>query len=167
MDNEQAIHPYRAAWETRDLTGWAGALSPDVELWSPIIRKPFRGVTAATELFEVLFGIFSEFRITREFQDGDVAAFFWNGKVGGRVIEGTDLITTDERGKISEIRVLIRPLVDIATFAAAIGPAVARRRGRVRGVIAMVLVAPLRPLLTAVDLVATRLAQGGAPADRD
>ena len=154
-----AVHPYRAAWETRDLDVWIEALAGDVVLVSPIIRKPFHGRDPARQLFEILFGAFSDFRITHEFNEGAVSAFYWTGDLKGRSIEGSDLITSDEDGRVTEIRVLVRPLVNIATFAAAIGPPMARRRGRLRGAIAKVLSMPLRPLLIAVDFAATRLSQ--------
>jgi hypothetical protein len=154
-----STHPYRAAWEKRDLDAWLDALAADVVLWSPILRTPFRGQVAAAELFDILFSAFGDVRITHEFASDDVSAFFWRADINGRVIEGTDLIKNNEEGKISEIRVLIRPLIDIATFAAAVGPPLARRRGRVRGLVARLLSAPLRPLLAAIDYMASRLSQ--------
>ncbi|MDQ4143147.1 MAG: hypothetical protein M3198_05255 [Actinomycetota bacterium] len=129
-------------------------------LGSPILRKPFKGIEAATELFEILFDIVGEMEITHEFHSEGTSAFFWRGDLNGRVIQGTDLITTQADGKISEITVLIRPLVDIAIFAAAIGPPLARRRGRLRGALTKLLSLSLPPLLRTVDLVASRLAQG-------
>jgi hypothetical protein len=155
----RSSHPYRAAWETRDLDAWMNALAADIVLWSPILRKPFRGQEAAAELFDILFAVFGEVRITHEFATDDASAFFWNADVNGRVIEGTDLVKRDEDGKVSEIRVLIRPLLDIATFAAAVGPPLARRRGRLRGIVTKLLSAPLRPLMAAIDIMASRLSQ--------
>jgi len=63
----------------------------------------------------------------------------------------------DEQGKIAEIRVLIRPLVDIAVFASAIGPPLAARKSPIRGVLVRVLMLPLRGILTVTDTVASRL----------
>jgi hypothetical protein len=82
---------------------------------------------------------------------------FWRTNVAGRVIEGTDRLRYDEHGKIAEIRVLIRPLVDIAVFASAIGLPLAARRSPVRGVLARLLMLPLKGVLTVADTVAFRL----------
>jgi hypothetical protein len=60
--------------------------------------------------------------------------------------------------------VAIRPLVGIAIFAAAIGPALAAKHGRARGLVARLMTFPLTALLTFVDLTATRLAQRRAGA---
>ena len=154
-----APHPYRTTWETRDLQEWIDVLAPDVRLRSPLIVRPFSGREAAIELFEVLFEICGDFRITHEFAASDSHAFFWRAEIGGRSIEGADLIKSNDEGKITEITVLIRPLVDIAAFAAAIGPALARRRSPIRAVLARLLGAPLRPMLVVVDAIGSRLAQ--------
>jgi hypothetical protein len=150
-------HPFRAAWRTRELDTWIEALSQEVVLHSPVVRTPFRGRAAATELYGVLFEIFGEVVITGELADADSHAFFWQASIGGRVIEGADLLRYDEQGKIAEVRVLIRPLVDIATFAAAIGPPLAARRSPVRGALVRLLMLPLKGLLSIADIVASRL----------
>src|SRR4051812_49525431 len=85
--------------------------------------------------------------------------FAWRGEIGGRVVEGADFVRADARGKITEIRVFIRPLVDIGVFAGAAGPPLARRRGRLQALVLRALTLPLRALLAAVDAVAPRLAQ--------
>lgn len=152
-----ATHPFREAWSTRDLDAFAAALSPDVVLHSPVIRAPFSGREAAVELYGVLFEAFGEFEISEEFAAGDAQAFFWQGELQGRQIEGTDLIRLDDQGRIREVRVMIRPLLDIAAFAAAVGPMLAGKRGRVRGLVVRLMTLPLKGILTVADAVATRL----------
>jgi hypothetical protein len=150
-------HPFRAAWLTRDLDAWADHLAPDVVLHSPVITAPFRGREAAIELYGVLFEAFGEVDITDELAAGETHAFFWRGDLGGRRIEGADLIRLDGQGKISEVRVLIRPLVDIGTFARAVGPRLAGRRGAIRAFALRLLALPLGAILAVADFVASRL----------
>jgi hypothetical protein len=152
-------HPFRAAWQTRDLDAWAGALAPDVELYSPVITSPFRGRDAAIELYGVLFDALGDVDITDEFEAGDTHAFFWRANVGGRRIEGADLLRHDTQGKITEVRVLIRPLVGIGTFAGAAGPPLAAKQGRARAWLLRTLTLPLRAIFAVADLVASRLSQ--------
>jgi hypothetical protein len=130
-----------------------------VVLHSPIVRSPFVGRAAVAELYEVLFGALGEVDFTDELADGDTHAFFWRADVGGRRIQGADLVRVDPQGKISEITVLIRPLVDLAVFAGAAGPPLARRRGRIRAAVLTLLTLPLRALLGLADVLATRLVQ--------
>jgi len=149
------------AWRTRDLDAWAEALAPDVVMHSPVIRTPFNGRDAAVELFGVLFDTLGEVNITDELLDGDSHAFFWRAQIGTRTIEGVDLVRSDEAGRVSEINVMIRPLVDIATFAGAIGPQLAAKRGPLRGPLVRLLNAPLRSIFILVDFIASRLTQRG------
>jgi hypothetical protein len=152
-------HPFRAAWRTRDLDAFAGALAPDVELHSPVITTPFRGREAAVELYGVLFDTLGDFDITDEFAAGDTHAFFWRANVGGGRIEGADLLRHDAQGRIAEVRVLIRPLVGIGTFAGAAGPPLAAKRGRARALLLRALTLPLKAMFAVADVVASRLSQ--------
>lgn len=156
-DAQARAHPYLTAWRTRDLDRWGDALAPDVVMHSPILRRPFAGREAAVELFGVLFDVLEEVEITGGFVEGDSHVFFWKANVGVSRIEGVDLIRSNQEGKICEIKVMIRPLVDIATFAAAIGPPLAAKRGAGRALLLRFLSLPLRAILLAADAVASRL----------
>jgi hypothetical protein len=151
------LHPYRMAWQTRDLAAWAEALASDVVMNSPVFRAPFTGRNAAIELFGVLFEVLGDVEITHEFHQGQVDVFFWHATLGIRGVDGVDLLRRDGDGKICEITVLIRPLINIAIFASAVGPALAAKRGRVRGLAARLLTVPLTPFFALIDLVASRL----------
>ncbi|MDQ3982442.1 MAG: nuclear transport factor 2 family protein [Actinomycetota bacterium] len=149
-------HPYRRLWETRDIGALRDALTEDVVLRSPLIVAPFEGRAAAIELFEVLVGALEEFEIAAELRGDEGDVFWWRAAAGGREIEGVDLIRM-EGGKIAEIRVLVRPLIGLGTLAAVIGPPLAARRGRLRGLVARPMVASLRMMLAFADVVSTRL----------
>ena len=153
------VHPFRAAWQTRDLDAWSSNFAPDIVLHSPMIQAPFRGREAATELYGVLFEALGAVEITHESSDGDAHAFFWRAESGGGSIEGADLIRADEQGRICEVRVLIRPLAGIATFAAAAGPPLAAKRGPIRARLLRLLTLPLKAIFAGVDFLAPRLTQ--------
>jgi SnoaL-like domain len=154
-----SIHPFRAAFETRDLDAWIGALAPDVVVHSPIIRTPFTSRDAVAELYGVLFNALGQLDISDEFAVGDSHAFFWRVDIDGRWVEGADVVRHDEHGMICEITALIRPLADIAVFAAAVGPPLARKRGWLRVPLLRLLTLPLRAILIIADAIATRLVQ--------
>lgn len=150
-------HAFRTAWRTRELDPWMQALSPEVLLRSPVLRKPFTGRDAARELFGVLFEAFGAMQITSEFGDDASHTFFWRGELAGRCIQGVDLLRYDAEGRIAEISVMIRPLVDFGLFASTIGPPLAARRSPARGMLLRVLAYPLNGILLAADAVASRL----------
>lgn len=156
-----AEHPFRLAFETRDLDAWVTHLADDVVAYSPMFRTPFKGRELLRDLYDTLLDAFESFEITHEFRDGASAAFFWRGQMRGRTIDGVDLLRQDERGEIYEITVFIRPLVALADFGAGAGPPFARRIGRVRAVVARLVAGPLRTLLVVTDAVGTRIVLAG------
>jgi hypothetical protein len=151
------VHPFRAAWETRDLVAWADALAPDVVADSPMLTTPFAGRDTVVELYSVLFETLADFQINHELGDGDARAFFWHATAGNRRIEGVDLVRINEAGKVCQITVWIRPLVAIAAFGSAVAPPLAAKRDRLRGQLARLISAPLRWVMALVDLIAPRL----------
>ena len=155
-------HPFLTAWDERDVRAWRDALAPDVVVHSPLLRSPFVGREAVAELYGVLFELFGDVEVTDHLAAGDTSAFYWRGTVDGRTVEGADFVRSTPDGHISEIRVLMRPLVSLGTFTAAMGPALARREGRRRGSLVALVTAPIRTLFLAIDAVATRIGQRGS-----
>ena len=154
-----AEHPFRAAWRTRDLEAWAENMAEGIVLYSPIIKATFDGRAAAIELFAVLFDVLDSFEITDEFAADDAHVFFWRASARGRSFEGADLLRHDSDGKIYEVRVQVRTLIGIGHFGAALGPALARRHGPIRGALLRVSSPLLSAVFAMVDATATRLTQ--------
>lgn len=151
------IHPFRAFWETGDLDAWTDAMEPDVVLHSPMITTRFDGRETAAELYGVLFETLDDFEVAEEFSAGDSYACLWRANAGGRRIEGADFISSRPGGKIAEVRVLIRPLVNIAAFATDVGPALAAKRGRPQAATVRFFNLPLRMIFALADAVVPRL----------
>ncbi len=150
-------HPYRHFWETEDLRMWEEALAPDVVIHSPILSSPFLGRAAAVELFGVLLEALDDFELGHESADSGRHVFSWSAMVSGRKIEGCDFIAMGDDDRISEITVLIRPLVGIGAFASAMGPPLAARRSVFRAVLARVMSVGLRGFLALADATSTWL----------
>src|SRR3954466_7312150 len=112
-----AAHPFRTAWETRDLTVLVAAFSPDVVLRSPILSEPFRGRDEVAELYEVIFDVVHGLEFTDELEGEGTHAFFWRAEVDKRPVEGVDLLRAGPGGEIEEITVMARPLAGAAAFA--------------------------------------------------
>lgn len=155
-----AIDLWRTAWERRDADLMAQAFAEDIVLHSPILTNAFRGRVACTELTEVLFSSLGDFEIISASSDAETHAIRWRARIGRRWIEGADFVHLNEAGDIAEIRVMIRPLVDIAIFAGAVGPPLATRRGPVRGFLARIFSLPLRGFLALTDRMSSLLVQG-------
>jgi hypothetical protein len=99
-------------------------LHPDVVFYSPIVYTPQEGreitklyLTAAGQTLPGDTaaagdgdGSSGGFRYTKKVLAGDTAVLEFETTVGGKYVNGVDIIRCDEGGKIVEFRVMIRPL---------------------------------------------------------
>ncbi len=97
-------------------------LADDVEFYSPIVFTAQKGkdltkmyLTAAGNTFSG--GIenengtaFSKFRYAKEVLSGNHAVLEFESEVDGKYVNGVDIITCNDEGKITEFKVMIRPL---------------------------------------------------------
>lgn len=153
-----AARRFCAAMEAGDAFGAVEALSPDAVLHSPItLGIDFRGRDQLRELFEDVLAVVSEPRYTEEVGDGDVRVIVGEGRVGSQRLHETILVRLDDAGLIRELTLYIRPLPGLASLAAALGPRVAGRHGRARGLAAAAMMRPLAAAIRAGERTAVRL----------
>jgi hypothetical protein len=121
-------HPFTAALAAGDADALIETLAPDVVLYSAVTHTPFEGREVVADTYRSVIESFEELRIVDEFDNGDVHAFWWEGRIDGRAVWGADRIRLDGDGRVREVTVTGRPLSGVATFVSGIGPRVARRR---------------------------------------
>ena len=90
-------------------------LADDVVFYSPVVFTPQRGkdITAlylAAASRALGGGEESTFTYTKEVLAGDTAVLEFETSVEGKYVNGVDIITCDDSGRIVEFRVMIRPL---------------------------------------------------------
>ncbi len=92
--------------------GVENLLADDVVFYSPVVFRPQPGkaITAKylTAAFQVLFR--GGFRYVRELSGDDNAMVEFEAEIDGTVVNGVDLIRWNEQGKITEFKVMLRPL---------------------------------------------------------
>lgn len=119
-------------------------LSPDVVVNSPITdRVVFRGPDEVRELLRSVFVTISDIRYFADVGDEHTRALFYRANVNGEPLEEATRIELNDQGQIREITLFFRPLPGLATLTAALAPRLARKHGRLRSLIARVLVGPL------------------------
>jgi hypothetical protein len=151
-------HAFPAAIAARDVDALIDTLAPDVVLHSAVTATPFEGRDLVADTYRSVLESFEELRIVDEFESGDTHAFFWEGRMGGRPVDGADRIRLDSEGRVREITVLGRPMSGVATFLTEIGFRLTRRRRG--GVVAWLLrltALPLPPFLSLLDPVTRRI----------
>src|ERR671916_3529545 len=131
-------HPYRQAFEARDLDRLAELLADDVSFHSPVISDPgFEGRQSATALLEIALDVLTDVEYTHELGARPAHVLVSNARVLGKPIKTTTMLEFAQDGKIREIWVMARPLAGVAAIAEAVGSRLAelqspRRAGAVR-----------------------------------
>ena len=90
-------------------------LADDVVFYSPVVFTPQRGKEVTTAYLAAASralggGEGATFRYTKEVLSGDTAVLEFETSVEGKYVNGVDIITSDDTGRIVEFRVMIRPL---------------------------------------------------------
>ena len=91
-------------------------LADEVVFYSPIVYTPQRGKAVTTMYLhaaaQTLLGDGGDgaFRYTKEILADDAAVLEFETTVGGKYINGVDIIRCDDNDRIVEFRVMIRPL---------------------------------------------------------
>lgn len=102
-------------------------LHEDCTFWSPVVFRPQEGreltklyLTAASQVFpgdapseeapSDEAGAAGGFRYTRRILDGHHACLEFETTMGGLAVNGVDLITCDDDGRIVDFKVMLRPI---------------------------------------------------------
>ena len=111
------VHPFRRAIEARDFDAAVALLREDVVFHSPVVFTPYQGREALRRILGAVVVVFEDFRYVREIGADDARdhALVFEARVGDKQLQGCDFIEPDDRGAISELTVMVRPLsADIA-----------------------------------------------------
>lgn len=142
--NRLAAQRLMKAMRERDYLTVADALAPDVVISSPITASfQFRGSTDAVAVLKIVAEALEDLEHHDLVGAGDVWTQRFRARVRGRVLEGIEQMRFDDTAHLRELTVFVRPLPALAAFAAALAPAVGRRRGRLTSVVLRMLIEPL------------------------
>ncbi|QEC47463.1 nuclear transport factor 2 family protein [Baekduia soli] len=120
-----APHPFRAAVEAGDIEAAIATLAPGIVFHSPAVFHPYVGRDTVAALLRLVFETFEDFRYTDEIGGSDgTEALVFRAAVGGRELEGLDLLRTGSDGLVQDFTVMIRPLSGLLALAQALGPKV-------------------------------------------
>jgi hypothetical protein len=117
---------FRAAVETLDIDAAGQLLADDVVFHSPATFHPFVGRETVTQLLGLVAQTFEDFRYTDELRADGAHVLVFRAAIGGRELEGIDLLRLDEDGLIADFTVMLRPISGLLPFAQAMGEKVAQ-----------------------------------------
>ena len=112
---------FRAAVEAKDMDAATALFADEIVFHSPATFHPFVGRETVTRLLGLVAETFEDFRYTDEFVAGAAHVLVFRASIGGREIEGIDLLRLDDDGLIADFTVMLRPLSGLLPFAEAMG----------------------------------------------
>ncbi|HEY4426770.1 MAG TPA: nuclear transport factor 2 family protein [Solirubrobacteraceae bacterium] len=116
---------FREAAQRGDIAAASALLAEDVVFHSPATFHPFVGRETVTRLLTIVAGTFEDFRYTDQLEGGGAHGLIFRASIGGRELEGLDLLRLDDDGLIADFTVMLRPLSGLVPFAQAVGEKVA------------------------------------------
>jgi hypothetical protein len=123
---------FRSAVEHGNIDEARELFHEDATFRSPVLFKPYRSrdqVLKVLRAAERVLAVGGNFRYLHQLEDPDdrVAILEFATEVDGKEVEGIDKLTFDEQGRITELKVMIRP----ASALQVVGQEMARELARV------------------------------------
>jgi hypothetical protein len=151
-------HPYRRAFEERDLAPLLAVLADDVVFHSPVIgERGVEDIDAVAALLAIVLDAVTDVDYTHEVGTDAAHMLVADGRVLGKPVKLTTLLELRAAGKVREIWVMARPLTAVVAIAEAIGTELARRQGPGRGPAIRALSKPLAGLAAVTERVGAGL----------
>ncbi len=95
------------------------ALAEDVSFSSPVVYKAYEGRDATMVLLEAVSQVFEDFTYLDKIEGESSAALIFRARVGEREVEGLDHLTFNADGRVTELRVMVRPMSGMHALAEA------------------------------------------------
>ena len=109
-------HDALAQWHlivaTRDATALGALLADDVVFHSPVVHAPQVGRAITTRYLTAALAVFltDSFRYVRQVAGPRDAVLEFEVEIDGTRVNGVDMLTWDDDGRIMDFKVMLRPL---------------------------------------------------------
>ena len=130
--NQHPIETWHGLVKAHNPSGLEDLLADDVVFFSPVVHTPQRGKAPTIAYLAAAFQVFfnPSFHYVRELLGPSNAMLEFETEIEGILVNGVDIIKWNASGKVTEFKVMIRPLKAInliqermaATLAAAKQP---------------------------------------------
>lgn len=106
------IEMWRRLVEQRDTRGLDALLADEAVFLSPVVHTPQIGKAITKKYLVAAFQVFfnESFRYVRELKGDRDAILEFEVTLDGIIVNGVDMIKWNEGGKITEFKVMLRPL---------------------------------------------------------
>ena len=110
--SNKTIDAWHEFVRSRDSAMFKDMLADDVQFHSPVVHTPQMGKAITLLYLEAAHDVLSnsKFKYERELIDQDFAVLEFVAEVKGIIVNGVDMIRWGDDGKITDFKVMIRPL---------------------------------------------------------
>ena len=110
--NDHPVTTWHRLVRSHDPSGLNDLLAEDAVFHSPVVHTPQRGRALTAAYLGAAFQVFfnDTFRYVREIVGASDAVLEFETEIDGIVVNGVDLIKWNAAGKITDFKVMIRPL---------------------------------------------------------
>ena len=138
------IEKWHQIVKTKDISLYDELLDKDVVFYSPVVFTPQKGIDLTKAYLMAAGGVFSDknesskeeedkkdsaFRYVKEIVGDKNAILEFESELNGKYVNGIDLISWNEEGKITEFKVFIRPLQAVNALHEMMGKMLERMKG--------------------------------------
>lgn len=132
-ETKDAVAVFCDASRVNDVDRMVGALAPDAELESPLIRRAvFRGRDDLRVLLAAVYGALTDLTWREVIGEGSTRVAVSDARIAGVTISDAMVLELDDAGLIRRIRPHLRPWLALTVFALLLGPKIARHPGVLR-----------------------------------
>lgn len=112
MEMAKVLEEWHNIVRTRDANGLGDLLADDVVFYSPVVHTPQFGKAITAMYLTAAVHVFGNdsFRYVREVVGESDAVLEFETEIDGIFVNGVDMIRWNDEGKITEFKVLVRPL---------------------------------------------------------
>lgn len=104
------IANWRDAVEGGDTEKIFPQLSDEMTFYSPVLFKPSTDRAYIDTILRFVDETLSDFEYIEIYEQAQGAAMMFRAKLGDMTVEGVDFFKLDDEGKVTEMKVMIRPL---------------------------------------------------------
>ena len=121
-DGKKFLEKWHRIVTDKDIEALGDILAPDVTLGPPPYWMHLEGRDIVHHLLGLIINTIEGFTYHRQWCDGSELALEFKGKVGDIELQGVDLISLDDEGRVHSLDVVLRPASAIEALAKIIRP---------------------------------------------
>ena len=120
-ETEKFLAAWHGAIAAKDINGLVEHIADDAEFRSPAFWTPKSGKPVLLAVLWAASELLEDFSYNKEWVDGHDVLLEFDATVEGKSVKGIDRFWLDDKGRITRMEVLVRPLNGLAALAEGMG----------------------------------------------